>query len=177
MNVIGMDVFQAVEKRKSVRKFKSDPIPDDHLYRILETAHQAPSGGNRQPWKFIVIKDSERRKQIAAAADSQSFIADAGVVIAALGDPAVSKNLHKQDPMIAIEHMVLAATSLGYGTCWIGAFNETEIKNILKVPASYVVVALLPIGVPNESPQARGRKPFEEVFFRETYGQPMEKQS
>lgn len=168
-----MDVFEVVEKRRSIRKFKPDPISDEHLIKILKTAHQAPSGGNRQPWKFIVIKDAERKRDIAMAANRQSFIADAGVVVAALGDPAVSKALHRQDPMIAVEHMVLAAASLGYGTCWIGAFNENEVKRILKVPDNYVVIALLPIGVPNENPQARGRKPFGEVFFEEMYGQPM----
>lgn len=77
---------------------------------------------------------------------------------------------------LTVEHMVLAATSLGYVTCWIGAFNETEIKHVLKIPDTYVVVALLPIGVPNESPQSKGRKPFEEVFFKETYEQPLETQ-
>lgn len=169
-----MDVFEATEKRRSIRKFKPDAVPDEHLKRILKTAHEAPSGGNRQPWKFIVVKDAETKKELAMAADHQSFIADAGVVITALGDPTVSKALHKQDPMIAVEHMVLAATSLGYGSCWIGAFNEGEVKKILKIPENYVVVALLPIGVPNESPKSRGRKPFKEVFFEEVYGKPME---
>ncbi len=119
-----MDVFEATEKRRSIRKFKPDAIPDEHLKRILKTAHEAPSGGNRQPWKFIVVKDAETKKELAMAADHQAFIADAGVVITTLGDPAISKSLHKQDPMIAVEHMVLAATSLGYGSCWIGGLQR-----------------------------------------------------
>jgi nitroreductase len=75
--------------------------------------------------------------------------------------------------MIAIEHMVLAATALGYGTCWIGAFSETEVKKILKIPENLTVVALLPVGIPDENPPPRPRKPFEEIFFRESYGTPL----
>ncbi len=116
----------------------------------------------------------EEEKRVSCGANRQSFIADAGVIIVALGDPAISRVLHRQDPMIAAEHMVLGATALEYGSCWIGAFGEDEVRKILKIPENYVIVALLPIGVPDESPQPRGRKPFKEVFFEETYGKPLE---
>jgi len=76
--------------------------------------------------------------------------------------------------MIAIEHMVLAATALGYGTCWIGAFNEEEVKEILKIPKDFEVIALLPIGVPAENPPPKPRKAFNEIFFKESYGVPLE---
>lgn len=76
--------------------------------------------------------------------------------------------------MIALEHMVLAATSLGHGTCWIGAFNEEEVKKILKIPENLAVVALLTVGVPDESPSARSRKAFGEIFFKESYGVPLD---
>jgi nitroreductase len=72
--------------------------------------------------------------------------------------------------MIAVEHMILAATALGYGTCWIGAFNEGEVKTILKIPEGLAVIALLPVGVPDESPPPRPRRAFKEVFFKESYG-------
>ena len=83
-----MDVSEATEKGRSIRKFKPDAVPDEHLKKILKTAHEAPSGGNRQPWKFIIVKDGKRKKELAMAADNQSFIADAGIVITALGDPS-----------------------------------------------------------------------------------------
>jgi nitroreductase len=76
--------------------------------------------------------------------------------------------------MIAIEHMVLASTALGYGTCWIGAFNENDVKEIAKVPENMTVIALLPIGVPDENPPPKPRRAFKEVFFKESYGKPME---
>lgn len=169
-----MDVFEAVEKRRSIRKYKSDPIPEKDLRRILEAARLAPSGGNRQPWFFIVARDPERKKALATASNLQHFMADADTIVVALGDPGTSRSLHKQDPMIAVEHMILAAAALGYGTCWIGAFNEEGVKKVVKVPENLVVVALLPIGVPNESPPPRSRKAFKEIFFEEVYGKPLE---
>jgi len=167
-------LFEAVEKRRSIRKFKPEQIPDKDLKKILEAGRLAPSGGNRQPWSFIVVRKPETKKALATAANLQQFIADADTVLIALGDPALSKNLHKQDPMIAIEHIVLASTALGYGTCWIGAFNESEVKEIAKVPENMTVIALLPIGVPDESPPPRPRRAFKEVFFKESYVKPLE---
>jgi len=102
-------------------------------------------------------------------------------VVVALGETARFKSKtsstrvpYLQDPMIAVEHMVLAAAALGYGTCWIGAFNEAEVKQILKIPEKFVVIALLPIGVPAENPPQRPRKPFNEIFYKESFGIPLE---
>jgi nitroreductase len=169
-----MDLFETVEKRRSIRKFRPNPIPDKDLKKILEAGRLAPSGGNRQPWSFIVVRKPETKKKLAAVANLQQFIADADTVLIALGDPAVSKSLYKQDPMIAIEHMALASTALGYGTCWIGAFNENDVKEIAKVPENMTVIALLPIGIPDENPPPKPRRAFKEVFFKESYGKPME---
>ncbi|MEM3536303.1 MAG: nitroreductase family protein [Candidatus Bathyarchaeia archaeon] len=174
-----MDVFEVIEKRRSIRKYKPKPIPDKDLKKILEAGRLAPSGGNKQPWSFVVVTEPETKKALSIAANNQKFIADAGAVVVALGDPTsfpAKKHYvpYLQDPMIAIEHMVLASTALGYGTCWIGAFNQEEVKKILKIPENLAVVALLPIGVPDESPQPRPRKAFKEVFFKNSYGVPLE---
>jgi len=175
-----MDLFEVIEKRRSIRSYKPNPIPNEHLKKILEAARLAPSGKNRQPWRFVVVRDAERKEKLAEAAMNQMFIAEADVVVVALSDPTVYSSIggkrripYLQDPMIAIEHMVLAATSLGYGTCWIGAFNEGEVKRIINAPEKLAVIALLPIGVPNESPSPRLRNPFEEIFFSEVYGKPL----
>jgi len=166
-----MDVFEAIRTRRSIRKFRPKPIPDEKLEMILEAGRLAPSAGNRQPWRFVVAKDSERKRILAKAADNQMFIADAGVIIVALGDPEASPRWFGQDTMIAVEHMVLTATALGYGTCWIGAFNEEEVKRILKIPKELKVIALLPIGFPDETPAPRARKPLKEIVFQEKYGE------
>ena len=164
-----MDVFEAIKTRRSIRKFRPKPIPDEKLELILEAGRLAPSAGNRQPWLFIVVKDPERKRTLAQAADNQMFMADAGVIIAALGDSETSPRWFRQDPMIALEHMVLAATALGYGTCWIGAFNENEVKRILRIPERLTVIALLPISLPDEAPPPKPRKPLKKIFFPEEY--------
>ena len=167
-----MDVLEAIRSRRSIRKFRPEPIPDEKLKTILEAGLLAPSAGNRQPWLFIVVKDPERKRSLAKAADNQTFIADADVIIVALGDPNASPRWFERDPMIAVEHMVLAATGLGYGTCWIGAFNEKEVKNLLRIPKKLKVIALLPMGFPDETPAPKERKKLEEIAFLDEFGKP-----
>jgi nitroreductase len=180
-----LDLLEVIAKRRSIRRFKPEPIAQEDLKKILEAGRLAPSGGNRQPWYFIVVRDLETKRALSIASNNQKFIADADTVIVALGDPFISaarlpyklsssRIPYKQDPMIATEHMVLAATALGYGTCWIGAFNEDEVKRILKIPENLVVIALLPVGIPDESPPPRPRKAFRDIFFKEFYGTSLE---
>jgi len=169
-----MEIFEVIERRRSIRKYKPSSISNEHLKKILEAARLAPSAGNRQPWRFIVVRSTEQKKLMAEAAQNQMFLADAGVIIVALADSEASPKWFKQDVMIAIEHMVLASTSLGYGTCWIGAFEEKQVKQLLGVPKRIAVVALLPIGVPDEKPQPKPRKNFGEIFFDEKYDKPLD---
>ena len=166
-----MEVLDAIRTRRSIRKYKSEPIPEEKLRTILEAARLAPSAGNRQPWRFIVIQNTERKKALAKVANNQTFL-DASAIIVATGDPDVSARWYEKDPMIALEHIVLAATALGYGTCWIGAFDEDAIKHLLKIPTNVKVIALLPIGIPDETPAPRPRKEFSEIFFKEEWQNP-----
>jgi len=167
-----MDVLEAIRARRSIRKFRPKPISGEKLETILEAGRLAPSAGNRQPWRFVVVKNPERRRALAKAADHQMFMADASVIIVALGDPEASPRWFRQDPMIAVEHMVLAATALGYGTCWIGAFDEEEVKRLLKIPEELKVIALLPTGFPDEAPAPRDRKRLTEIVFLDECGKP-----
>jgi nitroreductase len=164
-----MEVFDAIRTRRSIRKYKPEPIPEEKLRIILEAARLAPSAGNRQPWRFIIIQDVNRKKALMKVANNQTFLNDAAAIIVAIGDPEVSARWYDKDPMIALEHIVLAATTMGYGTCWIGAFDEDAVKHLLKIPANMKVIALLPIGIPDETPAPRPRKEFSEIFFREEW--------
>ncbi len=168
-----MDIFKIIETRRSIRKYKPNSIPAEKLKKIFETARLAPSSGNRQPWRFVVVHKEKRKRALAEVAKNQSFLMDAAVIVAAIGDPTASERWHEKDVMIAVEHMVLAASALGYGTCWIGAFDEEKVKSLLKIPSDHRAVALLPIGVPNESPQPKPRKEISELFFEEEYGKPL----
>jgi len=169
-----MDVFEAIKNRRSIRKYKPESIPDEKLKTILEAARLAPSAGNRQPWRFVVVQDAERKKALAKAANNQMFLADTAAIIAVTGDPEISKRWYDKDPMIAVEHIVLTTTALGYGTCWIGAFDEKEVKHLLDIPKEIRVIALLSIGISDEIPPPRPRKETLEIFFKEEYGKPID---
>lgn len=169
-----MDVLEAIKTRRSIRKYKPESIPEEKLKTIFEAARLAPSAGNRQPWRFIVVQDPEKKKALASVANNQTFLIDAAAIVAAIGDPEISKKWHEKDTMIALEHIVLAATALGYGTCWIGAFDEDEVKRLLRIPEEMKVVALLPIGMPSETPPPRPRRGISEIFFKEEYGEPLD---
>jgi len=140
-----MDVFEAIKSRKSVRAYDSRPIPNEILLRILEAGRLAPSAGNIQPWHFIVVGDVEKRKRLAHARYAR-FLAESPVVIVGCGDQKASPQWYMVDVAIALENIVLAATNEGLGTCWIGSFSEDEIREMLKIPEKFRVVALLAIG-------------------------------
>ena len=166
-----MEFYDVIKKRKSIRKYKPDPIPDDVLNRILDAGRIAPSAKNYQPWHFIVIKDPEVKKRVAEASRGQHWMADADVIVCgcALMDVAWGRmggymSSFAVDLSIALEHMILAAANEGLGTCWIGAFDEKQVKEVLQVPENVRVVALTPIGYPAQEAKDRGRKDLKEII-------------
>lgn len=162
-----MEVYDTIMDRRSIRTYKKELIPKDKLEKLLESARLAPSAANRQNWKFIVVENEQIKNQLVSACNNQSFVGAASHVIAGIGDPA--QKWHQVDLAIALEHIVLEAVELGFGTCWIGAFNEEDVKKILKIPQDRKVVALLTVGVPAESPAARPRKALEEIISYNEY--------
>jgi len=148
-----MDVMQAIKKRYSVRSYQDRPVQEKKLKDILEAARLAPSASNRQEWRFIVVRDKDKRQRLMKAAKGQAFVGEAPVVIACC---AVTNNhvmscgqlCYPIDVAIAIEHMALKATEEGLGTCWIGAFYEHQAKDILDIPEDIRVVELLTLGYP-----------------------------
>ena len=168
-----MEVMEAILARRSIRRFKPKPLPEEHLKKILEAAQQAPSAGNKQPWQFVVVRNPDIKDRLGKIARNQTWISNASVIIVALAMdkklPQIYEKWAERDVMIAVEHMVLSAWSLGYGTCWIGAFTEEDIKDLLDIPQEMTVINLLPIGVPDENPEKKSRKPFEEIFHEERY--------
>ncbi len=169
-----MDVFTAINRRRSVRAYKAAEIEEEKLKRILEAARLSPSASNRQDWKFIVVKNMETRKKLAKAAFGQSFVGEAPVVIVACGtEPktvmACGQPTHTVDVSIACAFMILEAYELGLGTCWVGAFNEGEVKKVLKIPEPVRVVAVIPLGYPDEDPSQRSRKDLDQIICLEKF--------
>jgi len=166
-----MKVLDVIQKRRSVRKYKEDPIPEKDLMRVLEAARLAPSGKNFQPWKFIIVKDKALKEKLAQASAGQFFMAEAPIIIVGCGFPdncyAHMGRYMKSwsvDVTIALEHLMLQAQEEGLGTCWIGSFEEEEVKAILNIPENVKVLALTPLGYPDEIPRFRGRKSLDEII-------------
>ncbi|UCH57385.1 MAG: nitroreductase family protein [Candidatus Bathyarchaeota archaeon] len=174
-----MEVFEAIRARRSVRSYKSDLVPEEVLMRLLEAARLAPSAMNYQPWRFIVVRRQEVKERIARSGMFARFASQAPVIIVACGD--TRSRFHVHDTCIALEHIVLAATSEGMGSCWIGSFDEEELRGLLKIPERFSVVALVSIGYAGKARDLsrtflhlfRTTKRMEEVAFHEEFGAPL----
>lgn len=166
-----MDTSEAILTRRSIRRYRSEPIPEKDLTAILEAGRQAPSARNRQPWHFVAVTDRATRVKLAGACMGQIWLASAPVMIVAVGFPRIDKGWYVVDVSIALQNMVLAATALGYGTCWIGAFQEGLVKSIVGLPDEARVIALSPVGVAAEQPGARPRKDLVEICSLNRYGE------
>ncbi|MGI6333183.1 MAG: nitroreductase family protein [Saccharofermentanales bacterium] len=164
-----MNVLDAIRGRRSIRKYSSRPVEDQKLDAVLEAGRLSPSAGNRQSWKFVVVRDPEIIKRLSEeASGGQTFIGEAPLILAACGtNPErimmCGQYSYSVDLSIATAYMILAAYEQGLGTCWLGAFDENKVKEILGIPKEVRVVALTPLGYPAESPAARPRKSLGEI--------------
>ncbi len=179
-------MIESIKHRRSVRKFQEKPIEEEKLLEILEAARLAPSGNNKQPWVFIVIKNEENRKKVAQVTGEQLWIASAPVVIVAVADlsarsdrfegqyldeesPQFDLKRSIRDTAIAVEHILLEADNQGLGTCWCGAFRQKTIRPVLNIPDDKFVLAVIPLGYADEAPKARPRKDLETILRYERW--------
>lgn len=171
-----MSVLDVIRSRGSIRRYEDKSIPRDVLLKILEAARLAQSAANRQPWEFIVVTDPSIKSKLVKASRNQGFVGEAAAVIVCLADPSRSARVGPFqgfliDLAIAIENMALTAWDLGIGSCWIGAFDEDMVREILNVPSRLRVVSLLTLGYPAESPRPKIRRPLDEIVHYERYGE------
>ena len=204
--IYNMELLEAMKARRSIRKFKSDPIPESLITQLIETARLAPSGSNLQPTRIIVIKSDAARAQLSQASPLP-FVSQAPVVIAccvdaesfgglgtrakelmeagAFKDTPLDKmdpeSYAKSKPMeqttaeaylrlnaaIAIDHITLRAADLGLGTCWVMMFDQEKVKQLLGLGENYNVVALIPVGYPDQHPTARPRIDYTQILLKE----------
>jgi len=167
-------VLEPIKERQSVRSYQDKEIPEEVLQQILEAGRLAPSACNNQPWKFIVVRDKNLKKRLVSTCKNQKFVGEASVVIVGCAiSPSYKMDNDEYsytiDLAIALEHMSLQATSLGLGTCWIGAFYQDQVKENLGIPEEVQVVALMPVGYPKELGLKRGRKPLSEIVCYDKY--------
>ncbi|GAW92601.1 nitroreductase family protein [Calderihabitans maritimus] len=166
------DVIECILERRSVRHFKPDPIPEATLGRLVDAARWAPSAGNIQPWKFYVVVNQKVKEQLAEAAYGQSFVARAPVVIVVCALPESSAERYGQrgrelyclqDTAAAIQNILLAATAYGLGSCWVGAFDEERVKEVLELSRQERPVALIPVGYAEREPKPPARASLDRV--------------
>jgi nitroreductase len=156
-----LEFMKVVTARRSIRRFKPDSVPDDVLNTIFEAVRLAPSAGHRQPWYFVLVKDAEKKRQLGIP----SWAANAPLVVVGCADIETrSPPLCYVDVAIAFEHLVLAAANFGVATCWIGRLGrDATIKEALNMPESVEVVAVTPLGYPDETPSPKIRKAISEI--------------
>ena len=173
-----MEVFEAIKGRRSIRAFKRRDVSDEDVAKLIDAAIWAPSAGNIQPWEFVIIRKPDGKKRLVEAAWGQSFIEEAAVVIVVCANENRSmqrygdrgKSLYCiQDTAAAIQNIHLAAYSVGLGTCWVGAFKEQEVSQILNVPEGIRPVAIVPIGYAAESASPRSKRPTYQMVHHETF--------
>jgi len=175
-----MDLYQALQDRRSIRKYKPDPVPADKLERILEAARIAPSWSNQQCWRFIVVEDETIRQSLAESMPDnnparRAVGETAPLVLVLCADPKESgdqdeKGYYLLDAGLAMQQLMLAAHAEGLGTCWVAWFDEEKARIACAVPQDYRVVALSPLGFPNAAPSVRPRKELDQITFRDRWG-------
>lgn len=169
-----MDVFEAIEKRYSVRGYKPDPVPDEALEKVLEAGRRAPTAANRQPFRILVVHTQGREEELARVYPRPWFT-QAPLVLGVVAVPGEAwrrmdgKPYDEVDATIAMDHMVLAATALGLGTCWVAAFDPAAAREVFGLPDDVEPVAFTPLGYPDKGPAQTSRRPLEELVKHERW--------
>ena len=162
-----MDVTTAIQKRRSIRKYQNKQISKELLTFMMEMAHFAPSGANRQPWHLVVVTDPEKLRELVPICKDQKFVGECSAFIAGIDDP--TQKWARVDLAIALENIALAAVEIGLGTCYVGAFDQVKLAAALGVPEGLVVTVGMTLGFPDEAPEARTRKSLNELVHWESY--------
>lgn len=177
-----MDFYSVIENRTSIKEFNSTPIDRSKLDRMINAAMMAPSWKNNTSYKIIIVDNDTTKSQLASTVknntdDAAKAMQGAPVVCVIVADPNMSGVVNNQqyylvDSAIAMEHFILAAANEGYGTCWIGAFDENSVKSILNVPSNYRVVAMTPVGEIQQDKKHYQKKDVREYVFTNSWQQP-----
>ncbi|HUT80269.1 MAG TPA: nitroreductase family protein [Candidatus Bathyarchaeia archaeon] len=166
-----MDALELLKTRRSIRKYKQQPVEEDKLLKCLEAARWAPSASNKQPWEFIVVKDEKMRKKFAEIHPYAKFVAESPVVFIPLTNPEIHAKYHMSDTALTILHFMIEAHSLGLGTCWAGVIGtsfEPELKKLLNVPKHLNILALVALGYPDQTRES-SRKALDELIHYDVY--------
>lgn len=169
-------VLSLLKGRRSIRRYRPDPVPDEMIEQLLEAGQWAPSASNRQPWQFIVVRDEAILKQVAQHAAYYfirwAHVEEAPLLIVLCGEARnrIYRQFLHEDVGLAGSQIMLQAHALGLGTCWIGGLDRKAIADVLKVPEHIEIVGLLTVGFPAEDPEPPARKPLADIVHYDVYG-------
>lgn len=173
-----MDTLECIRSRRSIRKFLEIPVEFEKIGNILDAGRFAPSAGNLQDARFILITDPNTRQELGKACVEQYWVGSAPVIIVVCADTdktakfygASGKKYPTQNASAAIQNMLLAIHAQGLASCWVGAFEDEYVRRVLGVPDSVAIEGILPIGYPDEQVPIPPRAPFDHVVFLDSYG-------
>lgn len=170
-----MEFSELIKRRYSVRSYKAEPVEEDKLQKVLEAARLAPSATNRQALQFIIVHTKGRKTELSRIYDKDWFV-QPPLVICACGIPSENwvrrqdgRNYNDVDVAIAMDHLILAATEQGLGTCWIAAFDPDAAREVLQLPDGVVPIAFTPLGYPADEPRPKKRKALSELVRHERW--------
>jgi nitroreductase len=162
-----MTLLDIIRKRYSCRAYHQKPVEQDKLDQLFEAARLAPSARNTQDWRFVVVTDSQIKRQLAETTNRPDVFDKAGAIIAACSNSdyimSCGQPIAPIDVAIALEHIALQAAELGLGTCWIGSFKTEKVRTILKIPDNIQIIELMTVGYPADSPKQPKRDPMEKI--------------
>lgn len=175
--------MEIIENRRSIRKYKNEPVKNELIKRLIRSASLAPSGSNSQPWHYIIVDDTDMKKKISKVSHNQKWMNTAPVFIICVADirsrldndenitldeesPLFEVKQIIRDTAISIEHLVLEATSQGLGTCWVAWYRQEELRPLLKIPKDKFVVGIITVGYSDEAPKQRPRKKIDEIIHK-----------
>jgi nitroreductase len=173
-----MEIFETISQRRSIRRFKKEDIHESLILKIIQAGVWAPSAGNLQSWELVLVKNPQSREKLSEAAYMRDFIAQAPMVMVPCVNLRVSDAIYGnrgvelysiQDVSCAVENMLLMAHALGLGACWVGAFDEQQVTDLLGTPSYVRPVALVPMGYPNEKPYPPPRRDLDDFLHYEIY--------
>jgi len=166
-----MQVQDAIKTRLSIRRYEDITIPDKDMRLLLKALQLSPSANNNQNWEFVFVQDPDLKQTLVPACSNQKFVGDCSFFIAGAADPGLK--WHMADITIALTNLSLQAVELGYGTCWIGAFDENQVKQILNVPDEKKVVICMTLGKPKGRHIPKSRKAIESFVYLNHFGCPL----
>ncbi len=170
-----MDVREAIRTRRSIRRFKATRISDDLIHSLVDSARHAPSGNNTQPWEFIIVRDKRVKEQLAKTHEWSHFVDEAPVCIVVLANEKQAPSYFEIDAACATQNLLLAAHGLGLGACWVAVYDlqnpnfEKHVRNVLNVPPHIRVIAMVPIGYPDEKAATPRHHKIDKIIHLDKY--------